>query len=128
MIDKEFIYLIREFIHTEEFGIMKSYKHHKNSNLYIHSVRVAYLCYNHHKCFKMKSDLGELVKGALLHDFYLYDLDAQRQKHRFHWFKHPSLALIEAEKRYDLTPVQVNMIKNHMFPLTLIPRQQRRVG
>ena len=119
---KEFISLVRDILHSNEFYKMKSYRHHIKATLYDHSVKVAYLCFKHHKRFGTKTDVREFVRGALLHDYYLYDLHGENETHRFHWFKHPGKALQNAMKKYpSLTYSQKDMIKNHMFPLTIIP-------
>lgn len=122
MIDTEFISLIRDIAHSEEFRKMRGYRHHIKGTLYKHSLKVAYLCYVHHKKFRLKSDITDFVRGAILHDYYLYDLHGDGEVHKLHWFKHPKRALQNAIRRYPmLTKTQQDMIKNHMFPLTLVP-------
>lgn len=119
---KEFVRLIQDMIHSEEFKEMKKYRHHIKGSLYDHSVKVAYLCFKHHSRFGTKIDLKEFVRGALLHDYYLYDLHDESISHKFHWFKHPSKALENALNKYPaLTETQQDMIKHHMFPITPIP-------
>ena len=71
--NKEFFDLVEDIICSEEYRGMKNNKHHIKSNVYDHSIKVAYLCYNHYKKFETKIDLQEFVRGALLHDYYLYD-------------------------------------------------------
>ena len=122
MLEKEFIALIREIARSEEFQNLKNYSHHIKGTVYSHSVKVAYLCYRHHKRFGMKTNLGEFVRGALLHDYYLYDAHNKRDPHKFHWVRHPRCALRNAIEKYpNLTDRQKDMIKHHMFPITLIP-------
>ena len=122
MVVKAFYDIIRDVVCTDEFRQMKNYKYHKNGNLFRHSIKVAYLCYLHHKKKKMKIDIEEFVIGALLHDYFLYDLHSGTEKHKFHWFKHPKKALENAIKKFpNLTKTQQDMIKRHMFPVTLIP-------
>lgn len=114
--------LVRDIIRTEEFLQMKNWQHHIKGSVYDHSLKVAYLCYKHHKRFGMKVDIGEFVRGAILHDFYLYDLHNGGETHKYHWFKHPQDALKNALAKYpDLTKTQQDMILRHMFPLTVIP-------
>lgn len=118
----EFICLVRDIMVSKEFRQMKNWQHHIKGSVYDHSVKVAYLCYKHHKRFGMKVDKKEFVRGALLHDYYLYDLHGGREKHKLHWFKHPKDALENALEKYpDLTETQQDMIRRHMFPLTVIP-------
>ena len=62
-----------------------------------------------------------LVKGALLHDYFLYDWHEKRKGHHFHGFTHPGTALKNAEKEYELGDIERNIISRHMFPLTVVP-------
>ena len=126
MIDREFLSIIKDITRTEEFGRLREHRLHVNGTVYGHSVKVAYLCYKHHKQFGGKMDIKELVTGALLHDYYLYDLHGDGKKHKLHWFRHPKAALDNALERYPtLTRSQRDMIKHHMFPLTPIPPSTR---
>ena len=121
-LQREFVLLTREILRSPEFTEMKSYISHVNTTLYRHSVKVAYLCFTHHKRWHMKMDLKELIYGALLHDFYLYDLRDGSKTHKLHWFRHSEEALKNASRKYSpLTEIQKDMIKNHMFPLTPHP-------
>lgn len=122
MQEKSFYSIVKDIIKTDEFRKMRTYKHHVNGNLMEHSLKVAYLCYMHHKRKKMKIDIEEFVQGALLHDYYLYNLHGGDKKYRFHWFKHPRIALNNALEKYpNLTKTQQDMILHHMFPLTFVP-------
>ena len=119
---KEFALLARDILHSAEFREMKKYRSHVNTTLYDHCVKVAYLCFKHHKRKNMKMDIAELVRGALLHDFYLYNLHDKTELHKLHWFRHPKSALQNALAKYpSLTKTEMDMIKNHMFPLTPCP-------
>lgn len=120
--DTEFWILIRDIVSSDEFKKMKRWQHHIKGSVYDHSVKVAYLCYKHHKRFSLKVDIEEFVKGAVLHDYYLYDLHGGNEKHAFHWFTHSATALKNAMEKYpELTEIQQDMIRRHMFPLTLVP-------
>ena len=122
MLEAEFIHLIKNIIRTETFAATKHHKHHIRGTLYAHSIKVAYLCYLHHKRHALRIPLAEFVQGALLHDYYLYDLHGSGTPHKFHWLRHPRIALQNAERDYpNLTRAQRDMIARHMFPMTLIP-------
>ena len=117
--DMTFYRMIRDVIKTPEFEGMKRYRHHVKGSVYDHSIKVAYLCYWHQKHFKTGLNTGELLRGALLHDFYLYDWHDREPGRRLHLFTHPREALKNALRRYpDLTAGQRDMIRNHMFPIT----------
>lgn len=119
---REFVLLIRDILRSPEFRQMKQYRSHIRSTLYDHSVKVAYLCFLHHKRWKMRIDIAEFVRGALLHDFFLYDLRNEGKGYLRHWFRHPQISLNNALSKYPtITEAQRDMIKNHMFPVTLKP-------
>ncbi len=122
---KEFISLVQDILHTAEFKQMKKYRHHVNSTLYAHCVKVAFLCYKYYKRhpkMSKKISLWEFVRAALLHDYYLYDLHGAKEKRWLHWFRHPKDALCNAKRNYPtLTKAQRDIIKHHMFPLTPNP-------
>ena len=125
-VNKEFYHLIRDIVRSKAFRETKKHKHHVKGSVFDHSLKVAYLCYRHHKRFRSKTDLGELVRGALLHDYYLYDWHDKDPSHKYHGFTHPRHALRNAAAHYpDLSPMQRDMIARHMFPLTPIPPKTR---
>lgn len=65
----------------------------------------------------------ELIRGALLHDYFLYDwhIPDDENPHRLHGFYHPGVALRNALKEYHLTEREKDIIRKHMWPLTVIP-------
>ncbi len=114
--------LIREITSTEDYARTKHMRHHIRSNVYDHSLKVAELLLRHHKRFRTKTELRELIRGALLHDYYLYDRKKNRSAHRFHGWIHPRHALKNALRAYpDLSRTERDMIRRHMFPLTILP-------
>lgn len=62
----------------------------------------------------------DLVRGALLHDYFLYDWH-EKNHGRLHGFYHPGIALKNAGKEYKLSPREADIIKKHMWPMTVIP-------
>ena len=122
MIEREFFSTVAAVARSEEFEMLCQYRHHLHSTVYGHSLRVAYLCYRHAKKFGLKIDTGCLVRGAMLHDYYLYDRTDKLTSPRLHWLRHPRYALKNALTKYpDLSAQERDMILRHMFPLTFIP-------
>lgn len=66
-------------------------------------------------------DHASLLRGALLHDYFLYDWHDPDPSHRLHGFRHPFFALARAEEDFELTPRERNIIVRHMFPLVPVP-------
>lgn len=66
----------------------------------------------------------ELVRGALLHDYFLYDWHTHKGAkglRNLHGFRHPGVALENAGKEYALTPRERDIIVKHMWPMTVVP-------
>lgn len=125
-IDPEFYHLLQSIVHSEDFKKMKTLRHHIKTSAYAHSIKVAYLCYQHHKRHGTRIDRYFFVRGALLHDYYLYDRRNKSIRHKFHSFTHPKKALQNAKNAFpDLTPMEIDMIERHMFPLTPHPPKTR---
>ena len=121
-----FYQLIHDIINSDEFLKMSMQKHHIKTSVYDHCLKVAYLCYKHHRKYNCKTDIKEVVRAALLHDYFLYDRINKQSGddiNRFvHLFKHPATALHNAENDYpDLTRKERNALQRHMFPIVPIP-------
>ena len=65
-----------------------------------------------------------LVRGALLHDYFLYDWHIHphgKGIRNLHGFRHPQIALENAGKEYRLSERERDIIRKHMWPLTVQP-------
>lgn len=105
--------------------MLDNFIQHGNTTCLWHSIAVAYYAYCFSQFFNIKCDEKSLIYGALLHDYFLYDWHIHDKFHRFHGFKHPKTALNNALKHYSLNKREIDIIKNHMFPLTLVPPHHR---
>lgn len=99
----------------------KEYMQHGSTSVYEHSVKVAYISLCLAKWLHLKVDPVSLMRGALLHDYFLYDWHEKDRSHRLHGFRHASTALRNAERDFQLNEVEKNIIARHMFPLNPIP-------
>lgn len=119
--EHEYYEIIQDIDGHEEFMKLKDYFHH-NSSIYEHVQKVAYLSYR--ICKFLKLDYRSAARGAILHDFFLYDWrnhdvpDLSREK--FHGIEHPAIALANARKHFSLNEIEEDIIKKHMWPLTLV--------
>ena len=95
------------------------YIQHGDTSVLVHSLAVAYYSYKLAQLIGIKYSKNELVRGALLHDYFLYDW--HKPHPRFHGFRHPGFALKNAEREFDLSDKERCIISNHMFPLTPVP-------
>lgn len=117
--------IISDIIQNENFKSMKNHIHHGNISAYRHSITVAYLCYNYHINKNPSYDINEFVRGALLHDYYLYDWHNKGEGHKLHGFRHPYFAYKNAKKDFNITPLMKDIIIHHMFPLTILPPKSK---
>ena len=102
-------------------GMNKGAEHiqHGCVSVYEHCVSVAAMCLLLARALHIKTDEKALVRGALLHDYFLYDWHTPDKTHRWHGFTHPKCALGNAERDFYLSHIERNMIISHMFPLTI---------
>ncbi len=120
--ETEFIRLIRPIVKTENYRKMKNFKHHHTTSTYSHSLKVAYIAYLYVKKHNSKVDINALIRGALLHDYYLYDWHTKDKSHRLHGYRHPKFSYQNALKDYpNISKKERDIILHHMFPLTLNP-------
>lgn len=120
--DAGFWRIAREVIGKARYDEMKRFISHSDITVYQHSIRVALTAYRIAVGEGIRCDLRALVRGALLHDYYLYDWHDPINKG--HATKHPLRALKKAEGDFSLTDRERNIISAHMWPLppTRIPR------
>lgn len=113
---------VRQVCSSSRMNKSRTFYQHGKINIYVHSLRVAYICYYWVKKYHLHVDEKALIRGALLHDYFLYDWHDKEHEHkRPHGFFYPSAALCNAKQDFILTRKEENIIQRHMFPLTLIP-------
>lgn len=92
---------------------------HGSTSVFRHSVSVAYVSYCLAIKWNAKVDMDSLIRGALLHDYFLYDWHVKDASHRLHGYHHADKALRNAAEEFELNKIEKNMIYCHMFPLNL---------
>ena len=105
---------------------LKEFVAHGHVSCYEHSLRVARLCDRMARQIPVRWDYRSLIRGALLHDYYLYDWHAPGRSFRWHGFRHPAIASRLARRDFHLNDRECDMIRSHMFPLTLFSLPKSR--
>ena len=106
----------------------KGFFQHGTVTVYDHSVAVALMCLRLAWLLHLKTDTRALVRGALLHDYFLYDWHIKEKGRPLHGTHHARRALKNAERDFGLNKIERNMILAHMFPLNLtLPRYRESV-
>ena len=116
-----------DILHSKNFQLMKEYIQHGNVTVNLHVMTVARYSVALTDFLHISCSRRELIRGALLHDYFLYDwhIPDKENPHRLHGFYHPGTALRNASKEYMLSEREKNIIKRHMWPLTVVPPRYR---
>lgn len=113
--DREYQSIIQPILETKEFHKTKDIIHH-GVNRFDHSVRVSYYSYKICKFFKL--NYQDTARGGLLHDFFLVNHDKGKL---VTLVKHPQYALEKSLEYFDLSDLEQDIIRSHMFPVAPTP-------
>lgn len=110
---------VDDLLNSHAVRSMESYVQHFDVSCLEHCLAVSY--YSYAICRFLGLDYVSAARGGLLHDLFLYDWHISTPKGRLHAFSHPGTALANAAKNYELNSKECDIIKKHMWPLTVIP-------
>lgn len=105
-------------------GLTREFIQHGDVTVYAHVLSVAQTSARAARALGrvgIAVDAHALVRGALLHDYFLYDWHDPDPSHRLHGFTHPACACRRAQEDFELTALERNIIERHMFPLVPVP-------
>lgn len=110
-----------DILRSKNFRSTRSHVQHGNMTVNDHSMNVAKYSLAISEKLHIPCEKKDLIRGALLHDYFLYDWHTPDHisPHKLHGFYHPGRALHNAQKEYHLTPREKDIIKKHMWPLTI---------
>ena len=104
---------------------LNNYIQHGTVSGFKHCLDVARQSIQINKALGLGCSERDLIRGALLHDYFLYDWHEKNKNHRLHGFYHPRHALRNAMQDYNISDKEADIILKHMFPLTIIPPNNR---
>jgi uncharacterized protein len=126
---KELMAILRHYaadiLDSEGMKREAEFTQHGEVSCYDHSVNVACESIKLALRFRMRVDVRAMVRGALLHDYFLYDWHDPAKCSRLHGFKHAKTALANAERDFELSDTEREIIKKHMFPLNPQPPRSK---
>ena len=109
---------------------MMKTKQHRTSTTYTHIINVVILSYVINKYFKLNQNIEDLVAGAYLHDYFLYDWrdKPNRIEKIKHGFNHQVIAMNNAIEDFKINDRIQNIIYQHMWPYTItkIPKYREQ--
>jgi len=114
--DCEFFDIVNHILENEEFRKLDDIRHHGITRLN-HCMRVAYYSYLITKFLRL--NYVEVTEAALLHDFFTDELESKNMIVSL--IRHPYIALDNSKKYFNLSMMQEDIIKTHMFPVSLVP-------
>ena len=98
-------------------ALMAGYVQHGQTTTLEHVAAVAYLSLALVRKLGIRCNERALVRGALLHDYYLYDWHGHGD--HLHGYHHPYIAADNAARDFDLTQKELKSIETHMWPLNI---------
>lgn len=112
----------QDILVSDNFKKSEQYIQHGNVSVKRHCLSVAecsLLIEEKLKKLGMRCQEREMVRGALLHDYFLYDWHDKSSHKKLHGFHHPAVALVNASREYSLSDRERDIIVKHMWPLTM---------
>lgn len=127
---KELLTRGKDIILSPEAQVLKTFVQHGETTVFEHCLSVAkfslLMAHFLERTLKIGIDKDSLVRGALLHDYFLYDWhDKTVPGRRVHGFTHPGTAMRNAERDFGLNDLERDIISKHMFPVTPFPPMHR---
>lgn len=119
---ENFEYLSKNLLNNENVLKMQNFIQHGRISTYDHCVDVAKTALHLNKVFKLNADEKTLVESGILHDFYLYDWHNASIKvplFQMHGYTHAKKASINAKEILNVDDKTCEVIKSHMWPLTI---------
>lgn len=117
--------LLKPILNDSNTQQMSRFMQHGNTTCLEHCVAVACWSYYIAKRLHVYCCFESLIKGAVLHDYFLYNWHIyKKSKPRgIHGFTHPKVALSNAKQSFELNKIECDIIEKHMWPVTIrIPK------
>ncbi len=111
----EFLSHIEDLIDHPTVLNLHNYSQHLNTSRFQHSLNVAYYAFLFAR--RLNINVSDCVRGALLHDLFLYNWRTEQMTPGKHVNVHPQEALKNAKMITDVSPIMEDVIVNHMWPL-----------
>jgi len=120
-LNTEFYSHVGELLEHDAVMRLDDFIHHHAVTRLRHSLDVAYTSFVLAKL--LRCDSRSAAMSGLLHDLYFYDTHATEPSEdcRRHISQHPKIALENARCICELNKVEENIIRRHMWLITLVP-------
>ncbi len=112
-----------DILDSEGHKSCTKYIQHGDTTIRSHTTSVACLAVAIARKTHLKFDYSAIVRGALLHDYFLYDW--HEPHNGLHGYTHASKALQNAADDFAISPIEADIIRKHMWPLNIKPPRYR---
>ena len=111
----------KDIFESENAQQRREHIQHGNTSVHKHCMDVARRCVRVNRKLGLNAVERDLIRGAILHDYFLYDWHTRKKENNeyLHGFTHPRKALINAEREFDLSSRERDIIDKHMWPMTI---------
>lgn len=110
----EFIDTVCDITALPEYQKLKHYTHHHSTTRYQHCINVAWYTFIWSKALGL--NYKSAARGAMMHDFFLYDWHTEQPLPGRHAEVHPMIAMQNASRYFKLDDVMFDCILHHMWP------------
>ena len=117
--------ILAQYDQHPEVQRMREFIQHGDVTVFDHCIAVAEYSCRMAEFLHLSVNRKAMIRGALLHDYFLYDWHNPDNGHRLHGFSHPYTSLKNAKRDYSITKREADIIVKHMFPLTIVPPQTK---
>lgn len=113
---------------NQKMQSLRNFSQHGGVSRYEHSLSVCYWALAMARALRLRVDERSMVRGALLHDFFMYEWNDPNCMRPLHGFTHAGEALRNASAEFELNAIERDVIKKHMFPMNIaLPRYRETV-
>jgi uncharacterized protein len=117
---QNFLEVAGDIYNSPQLQKLENFEQHLKINRLQHIRSVAFLSFLVSR--KLGLNYKETARAATMHDLFYYDWHENDLSHKLHGLRHPKFALNNAFYLCGtLTKREQDIIKRHMWPLTLIP-------
>ena len=110
---------LAEYLKDSAVCSMDEYVQHGTTGTLKHCISIVHISCAMAEKLHIRVNYENLIVGALLHDFYLYDWHTHQDEGVLHGFAHPHIACRNAAMRFHVNAEVQHIITTHMWPLTL---------
>ncbi|MCP8857819.1 HD domain-containing protein [Latilactobacillus fuchuensis] len=115
--DETYMAIIADLLEKPEVQQLANYTQHHHSDRLEHSLSVSYRSYE--VALKWHLNARSIARAGLLHDLFYYDWRDTKFDLGTHAYVHPRIALRNAEKLTELSPLEKDIIVKHMWGATV---------